>query len=157
MNWDAVELMPTVHDQIGDMAVGVIIASQYSQRAQHRAGLPSGTLESNLQTDCFTGAWAGVAKSGEMNSSLPVGARLSLSPGDLDEAVAGFIAFSQQRAALDASGIIERGDTGSAFQRVGAFRIGFFDAFNDGMAVALDNCVGGAGAAAGLAHTSLDS
>jgi predicted metalloprotease len=155
MNWDAVELMPTVYREIGDMAVAVIIASQFSQRAQRLLDQPTGSLEANLQTDCFTGAWAGVTERGELDAMLPADSKLSLSPGDLDEALAGFIAFAQQRAIEDESGIVERGDTGSAFQRVGAFRSGFYDAFNDGLTVALDNCIGGAGAVAGLSHDTL--
>jgi predicted metalloprotease len=138
LSWDEVHLMPAVHERIGDMAVGIVIATLFSQRAQQKLELASGTLDANLQTDCFTGVWAGAAKTGELNPSLPPEARLTLSPGDLDEAIAGFLVFSRHGDGSDRTSKV-----GSAFQRVASFRAGFFETFTGGLSAGMKRCVTG--------------
>jgi predicted metalloprotease len=108
----------------------------YSQRAQHLAGLPTDTLAATLQADCFTGVWVATTKTDEVNNTLPSTAFIHLSPGDLDEAVATFLAFGA-KAAEAAAGTAEKG---TAFERMDAFRSGFFEAFNNGLASGMRTC-----------------
>ena len=84
--------MPEVYAEIGDLGKAEIIAKLFSQRAQHLAGLPTDTIAAGLQADCFTGVWVATTKTDEVNDSLADSAVIRLSPGDLDEAVATFLA-----------------------------------------------------------------
>ncbi|MEY2448982.1 MAG: hypothetical protein QOH79_2458, partial [Acidimicrobiaceae bacterium] len=70
--------------------------------------------------------------------NLPPTASIHLSPGDLDEAVATFLAFGA-KAAEAAAGTPERG---TAFERLDAFRSGFFEAFNNGLVSGIRKCTG---------------
>jgi predicted metalloprotease len=122
----------------------VLISDLFSVRAQHLAGLQTDTLEANLQADCFTGVWVATTATAELSSDL------TLSPGDLDEAVASFLQFSDTADDIEAG----TGTVGSAFQRLDAFRAGFktsFDAFQAHRGGAADGfaaCLAGSGAAA---------
>jgi predicted metalloprotease len=142
--WDDRVLMPYVWENIGDLANAVMISNLFSVRAQHLAGLESDSLEANLQADCFTGVWVGTTATAELSKDL------TLSPGDLDEAVASFLQFSDTADDIEAG----TGTVGSAFQRLDAFRSGFrttYDAFQSSGSGAADGfaaCLAGSGAAA---------
>ncbi len=138
INVDATYLLPYALENIGDLADGVLIGDLYSQRAQSLAGLDTGTLDANLQADCFTGVWVGTLSTGELSQDL------TLSPGDLDEAVGAFLQFSDNADDIESG----NGTTGSAFQRLDAFRAGFFSSRNNGYANGLSVCTSGGGAAA---------
>ena len=148
LNWDEKDLMPAVY-KLGDLAEAVIIANEYSERAQNIGGLSTGTPDARLQTDCFTGVWVATTKTGEVNKTLPADAQLQLSPGDLDEAVSAFIQLSKL-SAEQGGGSIE----GSAFQHVDAFRSGFFEAFNNGFASGLRSCINKSPAASSSSSSS---
>jgi predicted metalloprotease len=153
INFDQ-NLMSQVYENIGDLAEGAIIGKLYSQRAEKLAGLPTDSIEAALRADCFTGVWVATTATDEINNILPPEAQLSLSPGDLDEAVSAFIQFG------DKADDVESGKTsgGSAFQHLDAFRAGFFKGFNEGFNAGLTACVGGSGAeAASTDSTSTDS
>jgi predicted metalloprotease len=135
--FDQKNLMPQVYSNIGDLAEGAIIGKLYSQRAEKLAGLPTNTIESALKADCFTGVWVATTKTNEVNKSLPDNAVISLSPGDLDEIVAAFLQFGAKPADVKAG----TAQTGTAFQRVSAFRTGFFDALDNGLSSGLKTCV----------------
>jgi predicted metalloprotease len=126
--------MPAVY-KLGDLAESVIIANEYSERAQNLAGLTVGTPDARLQTDCFTGVWVATTKTDEVNNRLPDSAKLQLSPGDLDEAVSAFLELSKLSAQQGGVSI-----EGSAFQHVDAFRTGFFETFNNGLASGMRQC-----------------
>jgi len=116
--WDNENLFPSLWQEIGDLAVGMVLAHEWAVGAQARAGLPMDGLDASLQADCFAGAWtsgmvAGIPIILDDGSETFIG----LSAGDLDEAVAGFISFR------DAPG---ESVTGSAFERFNAFQDGFF-------------------------------
>jgi predicted metalloprotease len=129
--------MPAVHQKIGDLAAAVIIANEYSARAQDLAGLELDSLDASLQGDCFTGVWVATTKTNEINDTLPQDDRLGLSPGDLDEAVAAFIQFGD-----DASDVEEgAANSGTPFQHLDAFREGFFEALNNGAEVGIGACL----------------
>jgi predicted metalloprotease len=136
ISWDEVNLMPEVYAKIGDLGVAEIIAKLYSQRAQHLAGLPTDTLAASLQADCFTGVWVATTKTDEVNAQLPDAAIVHLSAGDLDEAVATFLAFSAKSGEANAGA----GERGISFERLDAFRSGFFEAFNNGLEIGMRQC-----------------
>jgi len=138
LNWDEAKLMPAVY-KIGDLAEAMVVANEYSDRAQHLAGLPEGSLDSRLQSDCFSGVWVATTKTDEINKSLPQDAQIQLSPGDLDEAVSAFL--QQSKASAQAAG---ESTAGTAFQHLTAFRAGFFSAFNDGALKGLQTCLSSA-------------
>lgn len=137
ISWDEAQLMPAVWDQIGDFANAVIIANLFSTRVQYLAGRPTDTLDASLERDCLTGVWTGTATSNQTTAT-----DLTLSPGDLDEAVASFLQFSDQGAAIDEGS----GTTGSAFQRLDSFRYGFTTSYNQGYGAGIQGCLAGNGA-----------
>ena len=97
----------------------MLIAQQWSISAQIQDGVDKDVIESKagrLQQSCFTGAWAFAVLNGDAHNAGAV----SLSPGDLDEAILAFLAFSDTP---DEEG---ETDTGSAFEQAGAFSDGFF-------------------------------
>ena len=150
LNWDEVNLMPAVNEQIGDLAQSILIANLYSERAQKLAELETGSLDASLQADCFTGVWVGTTATDEINKILPEDAQLSLSPGDLDEAVSAFIQFGDEASDVQSG----QSTGGTAFQHLDAFRAGFFKAFNEGFNAGLNDCVGGSGADAASTDSS---
>lgn len=102
--------------RIGDFAFGAEVARLWAIAAQDRLGLEGEGEEQSLQADCMTGLYArSIAPevvAGEPDSTL-----LTISPGDLDEGIQGFIAYGQ--ALADA--------TGTAFERTDALRTGIVD------------------------------
>ena len=151
LNWDERNLMPAVYE-IGDLAEAMVIANEYSTRAQHLAGLETGSLDARLQADCFSGVWVATTKTGEVNKSLPEDAQIQLSPGDLDEAVAAFLEFGKATASESGNST-----SGSAFQHLDAFRAGFFSAFNDGYNAGLSKCVNNGASASALESSDSSS
>lgn len=121
--WDE-DMMKDVAVEIGDMGVGVLLAKQWAISAQVQDGQSKEAIASkqgNLQQSCFTGSWVKAVLNGDKHQ--PVSAdgnpQLTLSPGDLDEAVRAFLAFSETPD--------KKGETatGSAFEQIEAFRVGF--------------------------------
>jgi predicted metalloprotease len=121
-------------DGLGDFAVSSFLSRQYSYVAQQRIGDFEDSKDSFLQADCFSGAWAGFVKdetisgpqrdrgqellSPDFDDADGNPRRVSLSAGDLDEAIASFLLLGQD-------GDDER--EGTPFERVTAFRDGFFN------------------------------
>jgi predicted metalloprotease len=103
--------MNKAHDQIGDFASGVLLATEWSSAVNHGDG-------SRSSAECLAGAFT---SSLDANTSSSTGGRstssdgISLSPGDLDEVVAMLVSADSHQA-----------DRGTAFNRVSAFRTGFF-------------------------------
>lgn len=59
--WDEPGLMLPFYQEMGDMATAVVLAHEFGHGAQARLGLTEQfplTIESELQADCFAGAWA---------------------------------------------------------------------------------------------------
>jgi predicted metalloprotease len=116
--WDD-EWLEDVNTEIGDFGLAVLVAQQWSISAQIQDGQEKEVIESKngrLQQSCFTGAWAFAVLNGDAHN----GGSVQLSPGDLDEAILAFLAFSDTP---DETGEAEQG---SAFEQAGAFSDGFF-------------------------------
>src|SRR6056297_624090 len=106
----------------GAATIGTVLAHEYAHAIQLRSGgLDRGlaTIVTEQQADCFAGAWTARAASGEAPT-------VRFSDGDVR---AGLIAMTK---VSDPVGLdqFEHGGHGSAFDRVGAFQVGF----NDGAA-----------------------
>jgi predicted metalloprotease len=114
--WDNENFFPALWQGIGDLAVGMVLAHEWANGVQNRAGLPSAGDAAALQADCFSGSWVG-AMVGGIPIILEDGTEtfIALSAGDLDEAVAGFLFFAEGEASA----------AGSAFARFDAFQRGF--------------------------------
>ncbi|MEE8498687.1 MAG: neutral zinc metallopeptidase [Acidimicrobiia bacterium] len=109
--WDDEVLFPDLYVQIGDFAIGLILANEWGRAVQSRAGLDIHTPAAQLQVDCLTGVWTAAL----IPDDNPTG--ILLSAGDLEEGIAGFLTLSATP-----------GDEGtvSAFDRFEAFKDGFF-------------------------------
>jgi predicted metalloprotease len=119
-------LVAGLFDDIGDFAAAAEIARLYAQAAQVQlTGDVAEGKKGSLLTDCMTGVWAAANfPNGESGTTALEDAattdadqdrvKLVLSAGDLDEAIQGFLTFSDSGD-----------DTGTIFERVGALRAGF--------------------------------
>jgi len=117
-----IDLAAQQYDEIGDFAVSGIISQQYAFVAQVLLGNLESDKESSLQADCFSGAWAGeltLATLRQGGQVLLDETTVSISAGDLDEAVQSFLLLGQQEGADAAQG--------STFERVASFRDGFLN------------------------------
>ena len=112
-------LLTPLADQFGPAVVGVVLAHEYGHAIQERIGAldrPLATIVTEQQADCFAGAWTGQAYRGE--SPL-------LRLGDADVR-AGLLAMLEVRDPVGTNQFIPGGH-GSAFDRVGAFQVGFIE------------------------------
>ncbi|WP_041832484.1 neutral zinc metallopeptidase [Actinoplanes sp. N902-109] len=109
--FDNRRLGPALYQNIGDNAVGMLLGSLFARAAQDRRGASTAGQAGQLAVDCLAGSWTN-----ELLTRRP-GEGLTLSPGDLDEAVAALLAFGR---AGDTSGA-------GAFQRIASYRSGVLD------------------------------
>jgi predicted metalloprotease len=108
-----------VYEQIGDFGVSTLLAVPWASYVEGLQGFPGaaeGTASASLGADCYTGGFAAAMVNGVL-SSQTLGGQVSLSPGDLDEAISAFI---------DADKVKGSHGTDATFARVDAFRDGFF-------------------------------
>jgi predicted metalloprotease len=107
--FDNAELGPQLYENIGDNALGMLLGDLFARAAQDRRGSSTTDRAGQLAVDCLAGSWT--------NDQLKrrPGQGLTLSPGDLDEAVAALLVFG--RAGGEKSGT-------SAFERIAAYRSG---------------------------------
>ncbi len=123
IGWDRGELLPTLRDDFGDIAVANVLAHEYGHAIQRQAKLNkknTPTLVAEQQADCLAGAYMRWVAEG--NSS-----RFTLSTGDgLNSLLAAVLSFRDPLLSEDeyAPGANEHG---SAFERITAFQFGFTD------------------------------
>jgi predicted metalloprotease len=108
---DTVGALPELHRQIGDYAVGTLIASRFGLAALAALGRPVEGADSGRSAVCLAGAYTA--------SVLARPDGFALSPGDLDKAVR--VLLGNDFAARDVRG----GAMATGYQRVAAFRDGF--------------------------------
>ena len=113
--WDAEGLFPSLWTEFGDFTVAMVLAHEWGHAVQARADVTGLTIMTELQADCFAGAWADHIARGE--------GLLRLNPGDLEEAMAGYLVFRDPPG----TSLSDPAAHGSAFDRVNAFRDGFFN------------------------------
>jgi predicted metalloprotease len=109
-------LLPDVYERSGDFGVAVVIAAEWAVAMQQLEDVSGAPKDLELQQSCFTGSWAGDVARGGHN---PDGDLLTLSAGDLDEAIQSFLIFRDTDK-------ISAGTGATAFENVDAFRTGFF-------------------------------
>ena len=109
-------LLPDVYERSGDFGVAVVIAAEWAVAMQQLEDVSGAPKNLELQQSCFTGSWAGDVVRGGHN---PDGDLLTLSAGDLDEAIQSFLIFRDTDK-------ISAGTGATAFENVDAFRTGFF-------------------------------
>ncbi len=118
-------LVRGVYGEFGDFAVSVLVGNAWASAMQARLDIAGDNKTIGLQADCLTGAWVGsvpVDQEGTVQARGQLETReasFSLSPGDLDEVVQSFLVFADPVEAKKAS-------RGTAFERMEAFRLGFF-------------------------------
>ncbi len=108
-------LARSIYNDIGDFALAWLISGDWGVAVQDRLGVQGSDVAVSIRGDCLSGAWA---------SSLARGAhptQLQLAPGDLDKVVQAFLTYSD-----DAGAPATNRTSGTAFQRLQAFRAGFF-------------------------------
>lgn len=118
IGWDRTNLLPTLMETFGPMAVVMVIAHEYGHAVQHDSGLAGDddpTLVLEQQADCFAGAYMRHVAAGESN-------RFTLNTSDgLNSVMAAMVAV-RDTDPRDPGGV-----HGTAFERVTAFQIGFTD------------------------------
>ncbi|MCS7480074.1 neutral zinc metallopeptidase [Umezawaea endophytica] len=103
-----------LHEQIGDYATGLLMASRYGLSALAQAGKQTDGAAAGSNALCMAGAYTGVV--------LDRKEGFGLSPGDMDEAVQ--VLLAANFPTRDAKG---RSGLEPGFKRVEVFRAGVFD------------------------------
>ena len=109
-----------IYRDVGDFGVVALLAVPWAIYVQDLKGMPTETTEASLVANCYTGTFSAALVLGRLRSE-ELGGRVSLSPGDLDEAII---------AGLDAEEVRGGGGTDAVFARQEAFRSGFFDGYD---------------------------
>ena len=63
--WDQGEFLPAIGEQFGDFTVAVVIAHEWGHAIQERAQFSESSVITELQADCFAGAWTKHVSDGE--------------------------------------------------------------------------------------------
>jgi predicted metalloprotease len=99
--------------EVGDFAVSILLANAWTDAMMTRLGINLSGKERSLESDCLTGVWTRSTLPGQHEGQD----RLTLSPGDLDEAVIAFLRYGGG----EGSGTDE---VGTVFERIESFRRG---------------------------------
>lgn len=112
--WDNVALVPQLYDEFGGFTVGIVFAHEFGHAIQERASVRGATIMTELQADCFAGAWTADVEAGRSDY-------FALRLDDLDKAVSGFLTLR------DGVGTSAQDPAahGTGFDRIGAFSEGF--------------------------------
>src|SRR5690606_39924510 len=63
--WDAVNLVPDLYSEFGGFTLGIVFAHEFGHAIQARADLLHlPTIVTELQADCFAGAWTADVEAG---------------------------------------------------------------------------------------------
>lgn len=113
--WDNVNLVPGLYEEFQGFTLGLVFAHEFGHAIQARAGVLGGaTIMTELQADCFAGAWAADVEAG--NSEF-----FELSAADLDLAIAGFLTLRDGVGTSAADPVAH----GTGFDRIGSFSDGY--------------------------------
>lgn len=116
VTWDAEGLLPDLQRKYGDFVIPVVLAHEWGHAMQQRSGFfdqNEVTASSELQADCFAGAWS---KHAQDDGVFDVNA------ADLDRAVAGILSVADSPGTTTEN---TRDAHGSGFDRVSAFQDGY--------------------------------
>jgi predicted metalloprotease len=112
--WDNVNLIPGMYDAFGGFTIGIVMAHEFGHAIQDRAEVVGDTIMTELQADCFAGAWTADVARG--NSRY-----FELRTQDLDKAIAGFLELRDGVGTAAEDPLAH----GTGFDRIGAFTEGF--------------------------------
>jgi predicted metalloprotease len=113
--WDAVNLIPQLYEEFGGFTLGIVFAHEFGHAIQARADLfHLPTVVTELQADCFAGAWTAHVEAGRSDF-------FEVTLEDLDKAVAGFL---ELRDGVGTSAQ-DPAAHGTGFDRIGAFSDGY--------------------------------
>jgi predicted metalloprotease len=118
--YDDAVLIPELVDKLGESAAAVVAAHEYGHAIQERAGvfgLGLPTVETEQQADCFAGAWTAHVARGESD----------LLQFDDAAVKGGLVAMIEVRDPPGLDVAADENGHGSAFDRVGAFQVGFLE------------------------------
>jgi len=110
--WDAQELLPDLRKKYGDFVIPVVMAHEWGHAVQARSNFTARTVTSELQADCFAGAWS---KHAQDEGVFDVNA------ADLDSALAGVLDLRD----TPGTSKVDPNAHGSGFDRVSAFQDGY--------------------------------
>jgi predicted metalloprotease len=110
--WDAQELFPQLQEKFGDFVLPVVMAHEYAHAVQARSNFTARTVTSELQADCFAGAWSKHAQDDGV---------FDINAADLDLALAGVLDLRD----TPGTSKIDPNAHGSGFDRVSAFQDGY--------------------------------
>ncbi len=110
--WDAQLLLPDLQEKYGDFVIPVVMAHEWGHAVQARSNFTARTVTSELQADCFAGAWS---KHAQDEGVFDVNA------ADLDSALAGVLDLRD----TPGTSKIDPNAHGSGFDRVSAFQDGY--------------------------------
>lgn len=113
-------LLPGLVDKLGESAAAVVAAHEFGHAVQQRAGvfdLDLATVETEQQADCFAGAWTAHVARGESD----------LLQFDDTDVKGGLVAMIEVRDPPGLDVATDPDGHGSAFDRVGAFQVGFLE------------------------------
>jgi len=110
--WDSQGLLPSLQEKYGDFVIPVVMAHEWGHAVQARSNFTARTVTSELQADCFAGAWS---KHAQDEGVFDVNA------ADLDAALAGVLDLRD----TPGTSKIDPNAHGSGFDRVSAFQDGY--------------------------------
>lgn len=111
--WDDVGLLADIEAGYGSLAVGVVMAHEYGHAIQARGGGPRTSVVTELQADCYAGAWAA-----DVDGRIEY---FSSADGALELAIAGFVELLRDTPGSDPN---DPQAHGSAFDRISSFQLG---------------------------------
>jgi predicted metalloprotease len=110
--WDAELLFPDLQKKFGDFVIPVVMAHEWAHAVQARSSFTARTVTSELQADCFAGAWS---KHAQDDGVFEVNA------AELDMALAGVLDLKDTAGTSK----LDPNAHGSGFDRVSAFQDGY--------------------------------
>ena len=110
--WDAQQLLPELQSKFGDFVIPVVMAHEWGHAVQARSNFTARTVTSELQADCFAGAWSRHAQDDGV---------FDVNAADLDTALAGILDLRDTPGTV----AIDPNAHGSGFDRVSAFQDGY--------------------------------
>jgi predicted metalloprotease len=122
--WDE-DRVRDLYRTIGDFSFGYLVGAAWSDLVQRDLGSDAEGEDRVLRSDCLTGAWTGDLIPDDRGQAVG-GRDVTISAGDLDEAVITAIEIGDDSAQDDV--------VGSAFEKIAAFRAGVLGG--------LDACLG---------------
>ncbi|HEX9259794.1 MAG TPA: neutral zinc metallopeptidase [Acidimicrobiales bacterium] len=115
--WDDTFLIPRLSEVFGEFGMALVLAHEWGHAVQARGdGFDAPSVVTELQADCFAGAWLRHVDDGENEE-------LDMSDRELDGAVAAIL----QLADSPGTRALDPGAHGNGFDRTGALQDGYFN------------------------------